>query len=93
MTCRPVGQFGQGMRASFGIDHANTADGCMHRFLQRITPVTNTTHADPNSLKRLAYRILQPLIAPTGYTLEQRDSDEPIKVNTSSRHAAKLCLC
>lgn len=50
------------------------------RFLQRITPVSNTTHADPNSLKRLAYRLLQPLIAPSDYTLEQRDNDEPIKV-------------
>lgn len=53
---------------------------CLLRFLQRITPVSNTTHADPNSLKRLAYRILQPLIAPSDYTREQREADEPIKV-------------
>ncbi|KAK9893607.1 hypothetical protein P389DRAFT_198854 [Cystobasidium minutum MCA 4210] len=63
------------------------------RFLQRITPVSNTTHADPNSLKRLAYRLLQPLIAPSGYTREQRDVDEPIKyrIEPSLRnHSASL---
>lgn len=62
------------------------------RFLQRITPVSNTTHADPNSLKRLAYRLLQPIIAPTDYTLEQREKDEPIKVWTYSSREDVLAI-
>ncbi|CAD6580050.1 MAG: hypothetical protein CYPHOPRED_001073 [Cyphobasidiales sp. Tagirdzhanova-0007] len=48
------------------------------KYLQRMTPVSATGHADVNSLRALAYKVLQSTFAPRHYTEDQREGDPPI---------------